>query len=247
MSKRLQDRVAIITGSSSGLGRAISLAYTAEGAHVVCSDLQPHPRQSPKTAAEVADYAYDTSSTPTHELIIKNGGRAIFVKCDVGVEQEVEALVIAAVKEYGKLDIMVNNAGWAPESSITTEIPLRCHDMPTEIFDKTLAINTRGVFLGCKYACKQMLKQRMVKSEAELEEDGGWIVNLASILGLVGFNSLREYNLEVDLRAVLLTALLAGYCASKGAVVQLTKNVALDYAPERIHCNAMCPGCKRIE
>ena len=192
MSKRLENRVAIITGSSSGLGRAISLAYASEGAHIVCSDLQPHPRLQPKTPDDVAAYAFDTQGTPTHELITKSGSRAIFVKCDVGVEQEVEQLVSAAVKEFGRLDIMVNNAGWVPESSVATEVPLRCHDMPTELFDKTLHINTRGVFLGCKYACKQMVKQREGKSEAELAEDGGWIVNLASILGLVGFNNTRK-------------------------------------------------------
>lgn len=93
-SLRLQDKVAIVTGSSSGLGRAIALRYSSEGAKVVCSDLSPAPRLQ-----------VDSESEPTHELIAKNGGKAIFVQTDVGVAKQMENLVQEAVREFGRLDM----------------------------------------------------------------------------------------------------------------------------------------------
>ncbi|SLM37851.1 gluconate 5-dehydrogenase [Lasallia pustulata] len=199
---RLRNKVAIITGASSGLGRAITLAYAREGAHVVCADLQPTAKEDIKDEAHKA----------THHVVQQNGGKSIFVRCDVGDSEDVKNLVEAAVKEYGRLDIMVNNAGIALESSLI-------HETADETFDKTIRVNARSVFLGCKYATGQMLKQ-----EPHVNGDRGWIINTASVMGLVGFPG------------------IASYCASKGAVVQLTRQVALDYAPHRIHCNALCPG-----
>lgn len=93
-SLRLQDKVAIVTGSSSGLGRAIALRYSSEGAKVVCSDLSPAPRLQ-----------VDSESEPTHELITKTGGKAIFVQTDVGVAKQMENLVQEAVREFGRLDV----------------------------------------------------------------------------------------------------------------------------------------------
>jgi len=95
MTSRLQDKVAIITGSSSGLGRAISLRYAQEGAKIVCSDLRPTARLDLGSEQEI----------DTHELIKKNGGEAIFVKADVGVASDIEALVHAGVAEYGRIDM----------------------------------------------------------------------------------------------------------------------------------------------
>jgi NAD(P)-dependent dehydrogenase (short-subunit alcohol dehydrogenase family) len=92
MPGRLQDRVAVVTGASSGLGRAISLRYASEGAKVVCSDLRS---DAPKNSDGVA----------THDAIVKNGGKAIFVKTDVGESSEMEALIAAAVEKYGRLDM----------------------------------------------------------------------------------------------------------------------------------------------
>lgn len=95
MSRRLQDKVAIVTGSSSGLGRAISLRYFQEGAKIVCSDLRPSARLN----------LGDEGDIETHELIKKEGGHAIFVKTDVGLADEWHALVEAATKEYGRVDM----------------------------------------------------------------------------------------------------------------------------------------------
>lgn len=95
MSKRLQDKVAIITGSSSGLGRAIALAYAREGANIVCADLRPSARTEVPT--EVAVH--------TDEAIRKDGGRAIFLKTDVSKANEMESLVLKTVEEFGRLDM----------------------------------------------------------------------------------------------------------------------------------------------
>lgn len=95
MSSRLQGKVAIVTGASSGLGRAISLLYAREGAKVICSDLRPSARLN----------INDEGDITTHDLINKEGGQSIFVKADVGVASEMEALVQAAAKEYGRVDM----------------------------------------------------------------------------------------------------------------------------------------------
>ena len=115
---------------------------------------------------------------------------------------------------------MVNNAGIAPEGAQGKKTVNVTEDA---IFDLTMRVNTRSVFLGCKYAGQQMLKQDLWSSG-----DRGWIINTASILGYVGLSGAVSYS------------------ASKGAVVQMTKTVALDYAPHQIHCNALCPGCMYI-
>jgi len=115
---------------------------------------------------------------------------------------------------------MVNNAGIAPESARGT-IPV--NETEDSTFDLTMKVNTRSVFLGCKHAGRQMIKQ-----DPHPCGDRGWIINTASTLGLVGLSGSIAYS------------------ASKGAVVQMTKSVALDYAPHRIHCNAICPGCKFV-
>ncbi|EON63697.1 hypothetical protein W97_02925 [Coniosporium apollinis CBS 100218] len=207
MPGRLHQKVAIVTGASSGIGRAISLAYHREGAYLVCADLRPDAR---------AESPSDTD-TPTHEAITSDGGKAIFVKCDVGEAKEVEALVQKAVDEFGRVDVMVNNAGIAIEAWA----PQPIWEFSEDTWDKTLLINAKGVFLGCKYAAAQMVKQ---EPREEWGGDRGWIVNLASVLGLGGSTN------------------NSSYVSAKHAVVGLTKVVALDCAPKRIHCNAICPG-----
>lgn len=204
-SQRLLDKITIITGATSGLGRAIALAYAAHGAAVVCADLQP--------VAEV--HVEEGDAKATHEVILESGGKSIFVECDVRDSQSVQSLISRTVEVYGRLDIMVNNAGIGLE--IRNSLPI--HETPDSTFDTTMSVNSRGVFLGCKYAAQQMITQNPYPSG-----DRGWIINIASVLGLVGLRG------------------TVSYAASKGSVVQMTRTVALDLAPLRIHCNVLCPG-----
>lgn len=113
---------------------------------------------------------------------------------------------------------MVNNAGIGIE--ITTARHA-IYETPDSTFDSTMSVNSRGVFLGCKYAAKQMITQDPYPSG-----DRGWIVNIGSVAGLVGVGGAVSYS------------------ASKGSVVQMTRTAALDLAPWRVHCNVLCPGCE---
>ncbi|KAI9695069.1 MAG: hypothetical protein M1820_008931 [Bogoriella megaspora] len=210
MPGRLQDKIAIITGSSSGLGRSIALHFASEGATIVCSDLQPTGRQIPSTSAST------NSNEATHDLINSEGRKAIFFTCNVTIAEDVERLVNDAVKEYGRVDIFVNNAGVGVPGGIG---PKAVWDMPDDTWDATYSVNVRGVFLGCKFASRQMRKQ-----EPHSNGDRGWIVNIASMLGLIGDRNLIAYS------------------SSKHAVVGITKCAALDCAADRIHVNAVCPG-----
>ena len=176
MTGRLQNKIAVVTGASSGIGRATCLAFAAEGALIVCGDIREEPRPQKNSAFNKADAAED-DETPTHEMITKAGGKAVYQKCDTGSAADIEALVARAVKEFGRLDIMFNNAGIAPES----HKPLPIWEAEEETWDQTLNINTKGVMLGCKFAAKQMITQ-----EPHAGGDRGWIVNTASICGLLG-------------------------------------------------------------
>lgn len=165
--KRLEDKVAIVTGASSGFGRAIAKAFGAEGAKVVCSDMRPEAR----------DGGYESDiNIPTDEAIRKAGGEAIFVKCDVTKVGEVKALVEAAVKEYGKLDIMMPNAGvFAGMGKI--------HEKTEEQYDFTMNVNLRGVWNADQQAIIQFLKQGK----------GGKVINMVSIGGLIGLANEPAY------------------------------------------------------
>jgi NAD(P)-dependent dehydrogenase (short-subunit alcohol dehydrogenase family) len=163
----------------------------------------------------------DHDGKPTHDAInTLTPDNAIFVQTDTGDSPSVENVVRAAVSQYGRLDIMVNNAGIAAEANHPRT--LRIHETPDETYDLTMRINSRGVWLGCKYATAQMMAQ-----EPHSSGDRGWIINTSSILGLVGFPG------------------TSSYCAAKGSVVQITRQVAVDYAKDRIHCNALNPGFTR--
>ena len=218
-SGRLKGRIAVVTGSSSGLGQAICLAFASEGATIFCIDLYPNPRNPINPTTQRADDFHNrTSHQPgTHERIRQMGGEAMYHKADITKPREVVLAIRACVQRYKRVDIMVNNAGISVES--THVRPLRCHETSEEDYDKTMAINTKGMFLGCKYALKQMLD-----GQEKVYGSRGWIVNTASVQGLVPYYGTPSY------------------CASKGAAVMLTKQIALDYAKDKIHCNALCPG-----
>ena len=207
MERKLDGRVAIITGSSSGNGRAVALALAAAGASVICSDV----RKSALAGGYESDIEIDTD-----DVIRSLGGKAVYVLADVSKASDVSALVEVAVSRFGRLDILVNNAGWAGDFATVVE-------ETEEVYDRTMAINVKGVWLGCKYAIAQFLKQAPL-TMANGRTVRGRIVNIASMGGLVGL------------------AKEPAYCASKGAVVNLTRQIAIDFAKEYINVNAICPG-----
>ena len=140
MPGRLQDRIAIITGASSGIGRATAFLYAKEGAKVVCADLQPGTWRENSAQNGEAD-------GPTHERITKDGGSAIFVKTDVSVPEEVEALVAAAVKEWGRLDIMVVGSFGLPKHT-NSQMLMIC-DRTTPVSPSNLeTLNQSGICLS---------------------------------------------------------------------------------------------------
>ncbi|KAL8824742.1 MAG: hypothetical protein Q9191_004850 [Dirinaria sp. TL-2023a] len=209
VSNRLDSKIAIVTGSSSGLGRAIALAFAANGAKlVVCADIRPDAR-SVWPADDVGIHTHDAINQRYGE------GKGVYIQTDVTKAEPVERVVQEAVKLGGRLDVIVNNAGIGG-----TETAGRCHEMKEETWDITLNLNAKSVFFGCKYAIAQFLTQ-----EPHSSGHRGWIINTASMLGLVG-----------------LKPNAAAYCASKGACVLLTKQLAVEYAAERIHANCLCPG-----
>lgn len=184
----LKDKVALITGGSSGIGRAVALAWAREGAKVVVSDVDR------------------SGGGETVEQVRAAGGEAIFIAADVGKPEDCEALVRGAVEKFGRLDIACNNAGIGGPQAPTADYPL-------DGWAQVIGINLSGVFYGMKYQLPAMLKN-----------GGGAIVNMASILGAVGF------------------AGAPAYTAAKHGVVGLTQAAALEYSAQGVRINAVGPG-----
>jgi meso-butanediol dehydrogenase/(S,S)-butanediol dehydrogenase/diacetyl reductase len=189
---RLAGKVALITGGGTGIGRAIALAFVREGAKVAVAGRRKEKLE--ETVREVE----------------KLGGRGLAIVCDVAKAKDGERAVKETAKEFGELNVLVNNAGILHAATIegTSE----------DQWDKLLTTNLKGPFLMCKAALPEFRKA-----------GGGTIVNVGSVLGLVGMKD------------------RAAYCASKGGVTLLTKAMALDHAQENVRSNCICPSIVETE
>jgi NAD(P)-dependent dehydrogenase (short-subunit alcohol dehydrogenase family) len=199
---RFTGRVAVVTGSSSGHGRAIALRLAREGAALLCLDM----RKSALPAGFEEDIQIDTD-----DVIAAHGGRSEFVEGDVTSAADLEAAADRALDAFGRLDVWVNNAGTFMGLAAVL-------DESEDQFDRTVQINLRGTWLGCRAAVSRMRDQD-VRGRSR-----GRIVNIGSIAGEIG---------QAD---------IGGYSASKGAVHNLTRALAIELAPLQINVNAIAPG-----
>ena len=184
---KLSNRVAVVTGSGSGLGCASAILFAEEGARICVADIDRKGGQQ------------------TVELIKEKGGDAIFIETDVSKASDVQRMIKTTLDNYGRLDILFNNAG-------LPMLPTPIEDLEEELWDKIMAVNVKGIFLGCKYAIPVMKKQ-----------GGGVIINTASISG------------------VRPRAGSSAYSTSKGAAILLTKALAIELAPSKIRVNCINP------
>lgn len=185
----LRDRVALITGAGRGIGQGIALRFAREGAKLALVDIE-------------ASHLEDTAGR-----LSEAGAEFECYQGDVSRTEDVERFFAQAVGRFGRLDIDVNNAGIDNPFAPLVQ-------MPDDGFDRTIAVNLRGVFLCARAAARQMIQQG----------DGGRIINMSSQAGKTGY------------------AILGPYCASKAGVILLTQVFAKELAPQKITVNAVCPG-----
>ncbi len=184
---RFANKTAVVTGAATGIGAATALAFGAEGAQVVLADI---------------------NQAALDECVAKiqaDGGKALAVQADVSRSSQVESMVDAAVEAFGGIDCLVASAGIQTYGTVVST--------DEDTWDRTLAINAKGVYLAAKYCIPQMVKR-----------GGGAIVNVASVQGLFSQPN------------------VAAYSASKGAVIAMTRTMALDHAADKIRANSLCPG-----
>ncbi len=184
---RFSEKTAVVTGAATGIGQAVALAFAKEGANVVLVDVNQ------KAAAA------------TLESIEAEGGIGIVVIADVSSGVDAQRIADEAVAAYGKIDYLVASAGIQTYGTVV--------DTDEEVWDRTLAVNLKGIYLAAKYCIPQMIKG-----------GGGAIVNVASVQGLMSQPN------------------VAAYAASKGAIIAMTRTMALDHAKDNVRVNSLCPG-----
>ncbi len=190
MAGRLEGRVALITGAGGGIGRESARLFAREGAKIVVVDVQ------------------EMAATGTAEEIRAAGGAAAATAADVSRAADVKAMVAFAEKQFGAVHILFNNAGIFPDEDGSVI------DTDESVFDQVIAVNLKGVFLGCKFGIPALLRA-----------GGGVVINTASFVAVMG-------------SATSQTA----YTASKGGVVAMTREIAIEFARRGIRANALCPG-----
>jgi hypothetical protein len=182
---RLEGKVAIVTGAGAGIGEATALLFAKEGASVCCVDL-----------AETGQ--------KTVQKIKGSGGKGLFIKADVSKPDDAKRIADKAIETFGKIDILFNNAGIV--------VPGTVDNTSLDDWDKTMAVNVRGIYLLSKYAIPHLKKTR------------GTIINTASSVAIKGVKD------------------RAAYTASKGAVLSMTRAMAMDYMEDNIRVNSISPG-----
>ena len=190
MTKRLEGKVALITGAGSGMGRAAAELFASEGARVVVTDV------------------VDDAGNATVAAVRAAGGDATYVRADVSRGRDCDAMVRCATDTYGALHVLYNNAGIFPADDGGVL------DTPESTWEQVMQINLKGVWLGCRAGIPAMIAS-----------GGGSIVNVASFVALIG----------------AATAQIA-YTTSKGGVLSMTREIAVEYARQGIRANALCPG-----